>query len=125
MVKQSRTSAPKRKARIAKFSVDCSIPVADNILTSVSVEKFLHDRIKVDGKTGQLGDEVRITRTERNVILSCKLPFSKRYIKYLMKKYLKKQQLRDYLRVVSVSPLAYQLRYFPDGGNDEEEEEES
>ena len=52
------------------------------------------------------------------------IPFSGRYLKYLTKKFLKKQQLRDWLRVVSTSKGVYELRFFNvvnDEGEDEEE----
>jgi large subunit ribosomal protein L22e len=49
------------------------------------------------------------------------LGFSKRQLKYLSKRYLKKQQLRDYLRVVAASKNSYELRYFSISGGDEEE----
>jgi large subunit ribosomal protein L22e len=39
-------------------------------------------------------------------------PFSKRYLKYLTKKYLKKNEIREFLRVVSVNKQNYELRYF-------------
>lgn len=45
--------------------------------------------------------------------------FSKRYLKYLSKKYLAKEQLRDYLRVVASSKNAYTLRYYKMSGDDE------
>lgn len=38
------------------------MPVEDRVLDPASFEKFLHDRIKVNGKAGQLGDVVTITR---------------------------------------------------------------
>ncbi|TKC40743.1 hypothetical protein EI555_020213 [Monodon monoceros] len=38
--------------------------------------------------------------------------FSKRYLKYLTKKYLKKKNLRDCLRVVASDKEIYELRYF-------------
>ena len=43
-----------------------------------------------------------------------------RYFKYLAKKYLKKNQLREYLRVIASSKAGYELRYFQIGENDEE-----
>lgn len=42
--------------------IDCFIPVEDRVLDPSSFEKFLHDRIKVNGKAGQLGDAVTIAR---------------------------------------------------------------
>jgi len=48
-------------------------------------------------------------------------------LKYLTKKFLKKQQLRDWLRVVASTKNSYELRYFniQENEDDEEEEEET
>ena len=35
-----------------------------------------------------------------------------RYLKYLTKKFLKKHQLRDYLRVVATTKGGYEVRYY-------------
>jgi large subunit ribosomal protein L22e len=55
-------------------------------------------------------------------VVNAELPFSKRYLKYLTKKYLKKHQLRDFLNVIATSKGTYELKYFKinnDGGADE------
>ena len=52
-------------------------------------------------------------------ILAFKLPPS--YLKYLTKKYLKKQQLRDFLHVIAPSKKVYELRYFNINGDQEED----
>jgi large subunit ribosomal protein L22e len=49
--------------------------------------------------------------------------FSKRYLKYLTKKFLKKNQIRDWLRVVAANKTSYELRYF-DIREDEDDEDE-
>lgn len=85
-----------------------------------SFEKFLHDRIKVGGKAGQLGTKVAVTREKSKLVVDAELPFSKRYLKYLSKKYLKKQQLRDFLHVIATGKNAYELRYFNIAGGDKE-----
>lgn len=54
----------------------------------------------------------------------CQPWFSHRYLKYLTKKYLKKNNLRDWLRVVANSKESYELRYFQINQDEEEEEEE-
>lgn len=36
------------------FTIDCTKPVEDKIMDIAQFEKFLLDRIKVDGKTGML-----------------------------------------------------------------------
>jgi large subunit ribosomal protein L22e len=90
----------------------------------------LHDRIKVDGKAGQLGDNIRITRDGERLLLLLlyfklmlfpgntkltvisNIPLSKRYLKYLTKKFLKKNSLRDWIRVVASAKDVYQLRFY-------------
>jgi len=61
-----------------------------------------------------------ITRTK--ITVSANIPFSKRYLKYLTKKFLKKNSLRDYLRVVASGKDSYQLSFYNIEADDEEEE---
>lgn len=75
-------------------------------------EKFLHDRIKIGGKVGVLGDAIAIVRDASQLTVTSKVHISKRYLKYLTKKFLKKQLLRDYIRVIARSKNGYFLRYF-------------
>jgi large subunit ribosomal protein L22e len=99
--------------------------VNDKIFDISAYEKFLHDRIKVDGRTGNLGDNVQISQIgDGKVEVVAHLEFSGRYIKFLTKKFLKKQQLRDWLRVVSTSKGVYEIRFFnvvQEEGEDDEE----
>ena len=87
-------------------------------------EKFLLDRIKVGGKVGNLGDAITVSRDKAKVNVSADMPLSKRYLKYLAKKYLKKQQLRDWLHVIASSKTAYELRYYNIHEQDAEEDED-
>jgi hypothetical protein len=50
-------------------------------------------------------------------------PMSKRYLKYLTKKYLKKHNVRDWLRVIASNKdrSVYELRYFNIADQEEEE----
>merc|ERR1712131_229293 len=84
-----------KKGASCKFTLDLTHPVEDGILDSTNFESFLKERIKVNGKTGNLGNVVQVARM-KNKITSEK-QFSKRYLKYLTKKYLKKNNLRDWL----------------------------
>merc|ERR1712129_189011 len=59
--------------------------------------------------------------TNKKIHVNAESPFSKRYLKYLSKKYLKAQQLRDFLRVVAPSKTSYELRYFNINEDNEEE----
>ena len=118
--------AGSKKAQTAKFVIDCWQPVDDNVIKPQDFEKFLHDNMKVAdkgktykkhvittlGKKGNLGSKVSIARDKSKIIITAELPFSKRYLKYLAKKYLKKQQLRDFIQVIATSKGAYELKYF-------------
>merc|ERR1711964_708848 len=104
------------------FSINCAAPMEDEIFDIVSFEKFLNNKIKVNGKTGVLGDTASIERDDSGIHVTSKTSMSKGYLKYLTKKFLKKQQLRDYIRVISSSKTSYDLRYFTVQDADEEAE---
>jgi len=120
-IKKKKTAV---KAVNLKFTVDCTEPAADEIFDIASFEKFLQDRIKIGGKTGVLGDVVTITRDGSVITVQSKTHYSKRYFKYLTKKFLKKQMLRDYIRVIAKGKQGYFLRYFNFNQGGEEEAEE-
>merc|ERR1719487_604886 len=105
------------KKVLTKFSVDCKLPCDDNIMDVAHLEKYFQDRIKVDGKTGNLGERVKIHREKSKVSVTAEQPFSKRYLKYLMKK----QNLRDFLHVIAPNKTAYELRYFNINNDNDEE----
>ena len=102
----------KKINRKLNFSIDCSVPLGDSIMDGSSFEKFLNNKIKVNGKAGSLGEFVKVTREKTKINVAAAPPFSKRYLKYLTKKYLKKHDLKDYLRVVSSDKRTYKLNYY-------------
>ncbi|EGO00836.1 hypothetical protein SERLA73DRAFT_178790 [Serpula lacrymans var. lacrymans S7.3] len=108
-----------------KFVIDYSKPASDGVFDGADFEKYLHDRIKVDGKSGQLGDNVKVTRDgNTKITVTSNIPFSKRYLKYLTKKFLKKNSLRDWIRVVASEKDTYQLRFYNIAGAGDDEDEE-
>nr|ACG45931.1 60S ribosomal protein L22-2 [Zea mays] len=116
----------RKKTGSVSFTIDCTKPVEDKIMEVASLEKFLQERIKVaGGKAGNLGDSVTISREKTKVTVTSDGPFSKRYLKYLTKKYLKKHNVRDWLRVVAANKdrNVYELRYFNIAENEGEEED--
>jgi large subunit ribosomal protein L22e len=101
--------------------------VDDKVLDIAQFEKYLHDRIKINGKTGQLAaNKVELSRDRSKITVAspAELGFSKRQLKYLSKRYLKKQQLKDFLRVVAASKNSYEMRYYNISGGDEAAEGE-
>ncbi|KAG2260475.1 hypothetical protein Bca4012_008406 [Brassica carinata] len=103
------------KKKGVTFVIDCSKPVDDDIMEIATLEKYLQERIKVGGKPGALGDSVSITKDKGKItVTATDSNFSKRYLKYLTKKYLKKYNIRDWLRVIASNKdrNMYELRYF-------------
>ncbi|PIA64357.1 hypothetical protein AQUCO_00100084v1 [Aquilegia coerulea] len=114
------------KKKGVSFVIDCAKPVEDKIMDIASLEKYLQERIKVGGKAGALGDAVTISREKNKITVSTDhTTFSKRYLKYLTKKYLKKHNVRDWLRVIASNKdrNVYELRYFNIAENEAEEED--
>merc|ERR1712096_358013 len=107
--------AKKAKVQAKKFTLDCTHPVEDGIMDLANFTQFLKDRIKVEGKVNNLGSAVAVEGAKSQIVVNANIDFSKRYLKYL-----KKNNLRDWLRVVAPSKDMYELRYFQI--NNEEEE---
>ncbi|XP_003748525.1 60S ribosomal protein L22 [Galendromus occidentalis] len=107
-----------------KYFVDCAHPVEDGIMKVSEFEAFLNSRIKVNNKTNNLGKDIVVSREKNKILITSNIAFSKRYLKYLTKKYLKKAGVRDWLRVVATTKDAFELVYYKVPNEDEGEEEE-
>lgn len=105
-----------------RFEIDCREPVEDEVLVLRDFEKYLKERVKVDGKKGNFGANIQLAADSTKVTLHSSVPFSKRYLKYLTKKYLKKVKIADYLRVVATDKHSYQVRYLKIHSDEGEEE---
>merc|ERR1712097_18539 len=104
----------KKSKKSLTFTVDCSKPVDDKIMDIASFEKFLEEHIKVNDKKNNLGELVKVSKDKTKVTVTSDVAMSKRYLKYLTKKYLKRHNVRDWLRVIASNKdrNVYELRYF-------------
>ncbi|UYV81984.1 RPL22 [Cordylochernes scorpioides] len=118
----------KKKTQL-KFHIDCTHPVEDGLMTVADVDKFLKNSIKVNNKkvgAAEIANSgILIETVKSKITVTSDIPFSKRYLKYLMKKYLRKNNLRDWLRVVANAKDSYDLRYFQINNDEEESSEEN
>merc|ERR1711936_1373460 len=96
-----------------KLFIDCTHPVEDGIMNCADFEKYLQERIKIGGKTSNFGKEFAMERQKTKIAFTSDIPFSK--------KYLKKNNLRDWLRVVANTKDSYELRYFQINNEGDEE----
>jgi len=113
----------KKKAKAVKYHIDCTHPVEDGIFDLNAFERFLLEKMKINGKTSNLTGNVGIEKAKAKISVTSEVPLSKRYMKYLTKKFLKKHELRDWLRVIANSKDAYELRYFNINQEENEGEE--
>lgn len=108
-----------------QYIINATQPTTDRIFDPSAFTTFLQQRIKVEGRTGNLGDTISVTNLgDGRIEVVSHQEFSGRYLKYLTKKFLKKQQLRDWLRVVSTSKGEYSLKFFNVVGDEGEEDED-
>uniref|UniRef100_A0A3Q0RH33 Large ribosomal subunit protein eL22 n=1 Tax=Amphilophus citrinellus TaxID=61819 RepID=A0A3Q0RH33_AMPCI len=98
--KQNTNKGGKKKKQVLKFTLDCTHPVEDGIMDAAN---FVSPSL---------------------LSVNSHLVLFFRYLKYLTKKYLKKNNLRDWLRVVANTKESYELRYFQINQDEEEEEDE-
>jgi len=103
---------------------------SDQLLQPKNFTEFLQQKIKVSkaaahhvtrhtshvtqvqNKTGNLGESIKVETDDKKVTVKSSIPLSKRYLKYLAKKYLKRNNLRNFLHVVSTDKNKYELKYF-------------
>jgi large subunit ribosomal protein L22e len=100
-----------------KFTVDFTSPLENKLLTLESVLHYLQTNMKLNGLKGKLGKSIIINlddlKKNKNAIVisvDSSLKFSKRYIRYLVKKYLKKEGIAKYLTLSATSPGAYAVK---------------
>uniref|UniRef100_A0A8C7C191 Large ribosomal subunit protein eL22 n=1 Tax=Neovison vison TaxID=452646 RepID=A0A8C7C191_NEOVI len=77
-------------------------------MNASNVKQFLQKRMKVNGKAGNLGGDwvVTIERCMSNITLTSDVPFSKRYLIYFTKKYVKKKNLQDCMQLLTTKRVA-------------------
>jgi large subunit ribosomal protein L22e len=103
----------KEEDKLVSYQVDCSVPVNDKVFKADELLQYFKKRVKVNGKIPTKDSPVVFTKDADKLIkVTAPLPFAKRYIKYLTKKFLKKHEIRDYLHVVANTKNSYQVKYF-------------
>jgi len=108
----------KKERTYKKYTVDFNSPVENKLLSLEAAAKYLTSNIKVGGLKGKLGESVKVLTDSKNnkvknsvqVQVDNKLKFSKRYIRYLVKKFLKREGIVKYLTVASTAPNAYTVK---------------
>ena len=117
---QSKSDPKKDPKQVSyrKFTVDLTSPLENKLLTLESVQKYLQINMKLNGLKGKLGKTILINTDEKtgkskntiSISVDSSIKFSKRYIRYLIKKFLKKEGIAKYLTLSATSPGAYAVK---------------
>ena len=67
MVKQARHAAKDDKKINVTYGIDCTKPVEDKVFNTANFAEFLRQRIKVRGRLGKLGDDIKVGSDGRKV----------------------------------------------------------
>ena len=118
MEKKAESKEPAKATTYKAFSVDLNAPCSHNLLTVESCQKYLQQNFKVNGLKNKCGDSIKVSATEKKdkrkntvvIQVDNKLQFSKRYIKYLVKKFLRKEGIARFLTVSATSPNGYTVK---------------
>ena len=112
-------------AKPLKFVVDLGVAYEDDLLVAKELGDFLRTNMKVNEKKNNLGEDVTIAVNKDKLTIVSNRAFSKRYVKYLLKKYLKKNDILDYLKVIATDKVTYKIKYIKLDENEEAEGEEN
>jgi len=110
----------KKEKSYKKYTIDFNAAVSNNLLSLEAAIKYLNHNIKVNGLKNKLGDSVKVASADgkdrqKNTVqvqADTKMKFSKRYIKYLVKKFLKRENIGLYLRVIAQGSGSYIVKLF-------------
>merc|ERR1739848_511647 len=91
-------------------TIDISQAVEEDVIEQGHFIDFLKNTMKVGGKKGNL-EYVSVEPAQNKVAITTKVQFGKRYLKYLTKKYLKQQDISNYLRVIACDKLGYKVKF--------------
>lgn len=115
---QAKQEIKKKEKTYKKYTVDFNSPVSNKLLSLEAATKYVLSNLKVKGLKGKLGDSVKISQTDKKdkskntllVAVDSKMQFSKRYIRYLVKKFLKREGIVRFLTVSSSGSNSYTVK---------------
>merc|ERR1712007_177416 len=93
----------------------------DQVIDQNSFADFLQTKLKLNRQplcTGYPG-MASVNIEGKKIVVSTTVKFGKRYMKYLTNKYLKAQDIKNYLRVIATDKLGYRVKFLnlQDGGD--------
>mmetsp|Transcript_91831 Transcript_91831/g.137540 ORF Transcript_91831/g.137540 Transcript_91831/m.137540 type:complete len:116 (+) Transcript_91831:31-378(+) len=107
------------------FKINLKDAVDNEVIEPAELATYLKGKIKVDDKVENLAaGGVRVESTDNTVTVFYAKALSKRYLKYLTRRFLHSIKMRDYLRIIADGKNSYAVKLIKVGGDEEEEEED-
>ena len=118
MISRKEQAKEAKQINYRKYTIDFNSPVDNNLLTLESASKYMQTNMKINGLKGHLGNKIKINITDKKdknkntlvISIDTSIHFSKRYIRYLLKKFLKREGIARFLTVSSSAPNAYTVK---------------
>merc|ERR1711959_702393 len=110
LTRQNTKKKVEYREKATKFTVDISQAIEDDVIDQTHYIDYLKSNLKVGGKKNNL-EFVSIEAANNKVVVTTKVAFGKRYLKYLTKKYLKQQDINTYLRVIACDKMGYKVKF--------------
>ena len=121
MVKQRRKLERNPKlSKTKKLTLNLGVAGEQDLIIPKDMIEFFKSNIKINGKKGNLGENVGVVSVKgKKIDFQCNVHFSKKYIKYLTKKYLKKNDILDYFKINRESKNSYVIKFVKNEVEDE------
>jgi large subunit ribosomal protein L22e len=98
--------------KTVKYNIDLGVIVVDELVNGQEIVDYLKSNIKIDNLKGNIGSDVAVALNgSKHIVVSTRVKLAKRYIKYLIKKALKKIGILEYLKVNATEKNAYKIKY--------------
>ena len=118
MISRKEQAKEAKQINYRKYTIDFNSPVDNNLLTLEIDSKYMQTNMKINGLKGHLGNKIKINITDKKdknkntlvISIDTSIHFSKRYIRYLLKKFLKREGIARFLTVSSSAPNAYTVK---------------
>lgn len=98
--------------KVVKYVVDLGVTAEDDLVNATEIADYLRCNIKIDNLKGNLASDVSVAlEGTKFIVVKTRLRLAKRYIKYLMKKVLKKMGILEYLKINATEKNMYKVKY--------------
>jgi large subunit ribosomal protein L22e len=95
-----------------KFNIDLGVTIEDGLVNAQEIVDYLKGSMKINNLKGNLGSDITVVQKgNQNIIITSRLCLAKRYVKYLLKKVLKRMGILEFLKINATEKNTYKIKY--------------